>query len=80
MTLNATGSDIGNYLIFKVIGGVLVGALLFYHSKKVKYQHLLYLTSMLALIIPLFVLILPGHFSLNLAFLAGWHCLYTFIL
>jgi MFS family permease len=69
--LNATGSDIGNYLIFKVIGGVLVGALLFYHSKKVKYQHLLYLTSMLALIIPLFVLILPGHFSLNLAFLAG---------
>ncbi|MCK4534025.1 MAG: MFS transporter [Syntrophobacterales bacterium] len=69
--LNATGSDIGNYLIFKVIGGILVGALLFYHSRKVKYQHLLYLTSMLAFIIPLFVLILPGHFSLNLSFLAG---------
>ncbi|MEA1970133.1 MAG: MFS transporter [Thermodesulfobacteriota bacterium] len=69
--LNATGSDIGNYLIFKVIGGILVGTLLFYYSKKVKYQHLLYLTSMLAFIIPLFVLILPGHFFLNLSFLAG---------
>ena len=69
--LNATGSDIGNYLIFKVIGGILVGALLFYHSRKVKYQHLLYLTSILALIIPLFVLILPGHFFLSLSFLAG---------
>ena len=69
--LNATGSDIGNYLIFKVIGGILVGALLFYHSKKVRYQHLLYLTSILAFIIPLFILILPGHFFLNLSFLAG---------
>jgi len=69
--LNATGSDIGNYLIFKVIGGILVGALLFYYSKKVKYQYLLYLTSILALIIPLFVLILPGHFFLNLSFLIG---------
>jgi len=69
--LNATGSDIGNYLIFKVIGGILVGALLFYHSKKVKYQHLLYLTSILAFIIPLFVLIFPGHFFLNISFLAG---------
>ncbi|MBW2631971.1 MAG: MFS transporter [Deltaproteobacteria bacterium] len=69
--LNATGSDIGNYLIFKVIGGILVGALLFYYSKKVKYQHLLYLTSILAFIIPLFVLILPGHFFLNLSFLVG---------
>jgi len=69
--LNATGSDIGNYLIFKVIGGILVGVLLFYHSKKVRYQHLLYLTSILAFIIPLFILILPGHFFLNLSFLAG---------
>ena len=69
--LNATGSDIGSYLIFKVIGGVFVGALLFYHSKQVRYQHLLYLTSILAFIIPLFMLILPGHFLLNLSFLAG---------
>ena len=69
--LNATGSDIGNYLIFKVIGGIFVGALLFYHSKKVRYQHLMYLTSILAFIIPLFMLILPGHFFLNLSFLAG---------
>ena len=69
--LNATGSDIGNYLIFKVIGGVLVGALLFYHSKELKYQRLLYITSILAFVIPLFVLIFPGHFFLNLSFLAG---------
>lgn len=69
--LNATSSDIGSYLIFKVIGGILVGALLFYHSKKVRYQHLMYLTSILAFIIPLFMLILPGHFFLNLSFLAG---------
>jgi len=68
---NATGSDIGSYLIFKVIGGVLVGALLFYHSRKVRYQHLLYLTSILAFMIPLFMLIVPGHFLLNLSFLAG---------
>ena len=69
--LNATGGDIGNYLIFKVIGGVLVGALLFYHSKELKYQRLLYITSVLAFVIALFVLMFPGHIILNLSFLVG---------
>jgi len=69
--LNATGSDIGNYLIFKVIGGVFAGMFLFYYSRKVKYQRLLYSTSVLAFGIPLLVLIFPGHLFLNLSFLAG---------
>jgi len=33
----AGGHEIGNFLILKVIGGVVTGSILFYYSKKIKY-------------------------------------------
>lgn len=67
----AGSQDIGNFLILKVIGGVLTGSVLFYYSKKVKYQYMLYITSILAILVPLFILILPGSMLFPYIFLAG---------
>ena len=68
----AAGSqDIGNFLLLKVIGGVLTASILFYYSKKIKYQPMLYITSILAMLIPLFILMLPGSVLFPYIFLAG---------
>jgi len=68
---SAGGHDIGNFLILKVIGGILTGSILFYYSKKIKYQPMLYITSILSVLIPLFVLMLPGSMTFPYIFLAG---------
>ncbi len=67
----AGSQDIGNFLILKVIGGVLTGSILFYYSRKIKYQLMLYTTSIIAMLIPLFILILPGSVLFPYIFLAG---------
>ena len=56
----AGNSNIGNYLLLKVIGGVLTGTILFYFAKRLKYHYLLYLTSILAVLLPALILIFPG--------------------
>jgi len=68
---SASSEDIGNFLLLKVIGCVLTGSVLFYYSKKVKYQYMLYITSILAMLIPLFILTLPGSLLFPYIFLAG---------
>jgi len=68
---DAGNQDIGNFLILKVIGGILTGSVLFYYSQKVKYQYMLYMTSILAMLIPLFILMLPGSMLFPYIFLAG---------
>jgi MFS family permease len=70
-SFRAGSQDIGNFLLLKVIGGVLTGSLLFYFSKKIKYQHMLYTTSIVAVLIPLFISILPGSILFPYIFLAG---------
>jgi MFS family permease len=68
----AAGShDIGNFLLLKVIGGVLTGSILYNYSQKVKYQNMLVMTSMLATLIPLFILVFPGSLFFPYIFLAG---------
>ncbi len=67
--LESTGT--GNYLLFKVMGGVLTGLLLFIFSGKYKYRLLLYVNGVLALIVPLIVILLPGISSFNLVFFLG---------
>jgi MFS family permease len=68
----AAGSrDIGNFLILKVIGGVLIGSLIFYYSQKIKYRHMLYITSIIAILIPLFILMIPGSMLFPYVFLFG---------
>jgi len=68
---SAGSQDIGDFLILKVIGGVLTGSILFYYSRKVKYQLMLYTTSIIAMLIPLFILILSGSVLFPYIFLAG---------
>ncbi len=68
---SAGSQDIGNFLILKVIGGVLTGSIFFYYSRKIKYQLMLYTTSIIAMLIPLFILILPGSVLFPYIFLAG---------
>ena len=67
--LESTGT--GNYLLFKVIGGVLTGLLLFTFSGKYKYRLLLYVNGVLALITPLIVILFPGISSFHLVFFLG---------
>ena len=69
--LSAGSQDIGNFLLLKVFGGVLAGSVLFYYSKKVKYRYMLYITSVIAILIPLSILMLPGSILFPHIFLAG---------
>ena len=69
--LSAGSRDVGNFLVLKVVGGVLTGSILFYYSKKIKYRVMLYTTSVIAIIIPLLILILPGQPIFPYIFLAG---------
>jgi len=68
---SAGSQDIGNFLILKVIGGVLTGSIIFFYTQKIRYQHMLYITSIIAILIPLFILILPGSILFPYIFLFG---------
>ena len=68
---SAGSQDIGNFLILKVIGGILAGSIIFYYSKKIKYQHMMYITSIIAILIPLFILMMPGSMLFPYIFLLG---------
>ncbi len=70
-TFAADSQYIGNFLLLKVIGSVIIGSIIFYFSKKINYQYLLYMTSILAILIPLFILLLPGSTLFPYIFLAG---------
>jgi len=63
--------NIGNLLLFKVIGGVLTGLLLFLYSRKFKYRDLLYLNTFLALSAPLLMLLMPSISTLYVVFFLG---------
>jgi MFS family permease len=70
-------SDVGRFLILKVIAGVISGTLLFYYSKRIKYSTLLYATSFIALLIPITLLINSSPGILGLFFFLGG-IMYTF--
>ena len=56
---NVQTADIGFFLIYKIVGSVAVGLILFFLSGKYKYKYLLYGSAGLAFTLPL--LILPIH-------------------
>lgn len=64
-------SDTGNYLLFKVLGGVLTGLTLFLLSGKFKYRYLLYFNASFALISPILILIFPQAPPFFLLFFIG---------
>jgi len=68
---SADSQNIGNFLILKVIGGILAGSILFYYSGKIKYQFMLYTTTVIGILIPFFILLLPGATLFPYIFLAG---------
>ena len=69
--LDAGNEAVRTFLIFKVAGGVIIGSLLFYYARRVRYQKLLYLTSIIALLIPVYVYFFPLQDLFFLAFLGG---------
>ena len=67
----AGGQNIGNYLLLKVIGGVIAGSIMFYYARKVRYHYLLYITSILSILIAISILIFPGYILFPYIFLFG---------
>ena len=64
---SAGNEAVRTFLIFKVTGGVIIGSFLFYYARRLRYQNLLYLTSFLAFLVPVYVLIIP---TFNIYFLS----------
>jgi len=67
----AESQDVGNFLLLKVVGGFLTSIIIYYYSKKAKYQYMLYITSILTILVPLLILLLPGSVLFPYIFLAG---------
>lgn len=70
-SFGADTHNIGNYLLLKVIGGVVTGSIMFYYAKKLRYHYLLYITTFLAILIPILLLIFPGAILFPYIFLGG---------
>jgi MFS family permease len=76
-TFNAGNAAIGNYLVLKVVGGVIAGTIAIYLSRKIKYRHNLYLVSLLTIIVLGLLLLFPGSLLFPYVFLIAG-LLYTF--
>lgn len=64
-------SDTGNFLLFKVIGSVVTGLLLFALKGKYKYSHLLYVNVLTSVLLALLVLFSDGIPPFLLIFFMG---------
>lgn len=63
--------QVGYYLLFKVLAGVITGAILFYSARKIKYNSLLYTIAALSVIIPLAVMLFDKGSLFGVYFFAG---------
>ena len=66
-----TNEDIGSYLLFRVLAGVLTGGLMFFFADRVRYSRLLYGLVLIALAIPVSLLLIPGSGLFGVYFFAG---------
>jgi hypothetical protein len=64
-------SDTANFLLFKVIGSVFMGLLLFMFARKFRYRNLLYLNAVIAFLLPLLIMLVPGQPPFGLLFFIG---------
>ncbi len=69
--LQSGSAEVGQYLLYKVIAGVLIGSFLFYFSKSVRYSHLLYVTAAVATLIPFHLLLFPDVNAMVFYFFGG---------
>jgi len=68
---NTQSDQTSTFLLFKVIGSVAAGLLLFALAGKFRYRHLLFGNTALAVVIPLIILLSPVVPSFTLIFLIG---------
>ena len=74
----AIGNEqVGHYLLFKVLAGVVAGSILFYYAKKIRYNKLLYAIATLSITIPLAVMLIGKGSIFGAYFFAGG-IMYTF--
>ena len=74
----AIGNEqVGHYLLFKVLAGVVAGSILFYYAKKIRYNKLLYAIATLSITIPLAVMLIGKDSIFGAYFFAGG-IMYTF--
>lgn len=66
-----TTSDIGTFLLLKVLAGVIFGSLLFFYSNKIKYTVLLYSVAVLALFIPVTIWLFDNESLFGVYFFLG---------
>ena len=64
-------ADIGLFLLYKIIGSVVTGFMLFFLAGRYKYRHLLYGSAVLAVSLPLFILLYSGTPTFSIIFLIG---------
>jgi MFS family permease len=69
--LNAQSSDTGTFLLFKVIGIVLISLLVFFFSKKIRYNKILYFNVALSALLILLSFFIKNQQSLILVFVMG---------
>lgn len=63
--------DTANFLLFKVIGSVVMGLLLFLFASRFRYRNLLYLNALIAFLLPLLLMLMPGMPPFWLIFFIG---------
>jgi MFS family permease len=68
---DTSSSDTASFLLYKVIGSVFIGLLLFVFARKFRYRNLLFLNVALAFVLPLFLLLASDAPPLNLVFFIG---------
>lgn len=68
---NTQSADTGLFLLYKIIGSVATGFILFFLAGRYKYRYLLYGSAALAFALPLFILLASGMPSFILIFFIG---------
>jgi MFS family permease len=76
---DAQSSDTGYFLLYKVVGILLVSLLVFYGARRIKYNTLLYSNLVFSVILILATLVVPDKVTLRYIFVAGGmaYALYT---
>ncbi len=68
---NMQSADTGQFLLYKIIGSVATGFILFFLAGRYKYRYLLYGSAVLAFVLPLFILLSSEMPSFSIIFLIG---------
>ncbi len=66
-----TNDDIGHYLLYRVLAGVIVGGLMFFFASRIRYNRLLYVIVAIALIIPITLILWPTDAFFGVYFFIG---------